>query len=409
MRNTLIALSVFALSCLASFPVRADTPPDFNALKTAAEQGDPQAQSALGDAYADDQNGHQPDMAEAKKWYQMAAAQGEADAAYALGGMYDSGAGVAQDYAQAANWYRQAAAGGHAGAEYVLGSYSEHGTAMQQDDAGAARWYQQAACQGDASAAQALSDFYAQGRALPKDPMAADFWARAAQRQMSQESPNAQPDADSAEALRRIESQLSPDQTGAVQKALGAWEPAEAPPYVADAALDSLDAQQLQARASQGDLAAQYALGNLFDCGGRGVHRDYSQALSWFRQAANSGFTPAQVSLGWYFEHGRTVEEDDTIAQRWYQTAAAHGSEAGRLAYARLNAPHVDPPGSRAEAPGGAPGAPAAAAGRGENDDDVVTDDAERQEEERQQSAPAPGHASNAGPIDWNAPTSRDR
>ena len=50
------------------------------------------------------------------------AEQGNADAQYNLGVMYDNGQGVRQDYAEAARWYRKAAEQGNAKAQYNLGS-----------------------------------------------------------------------------------------------------------------------------------------------------------------------------------------------------------------------------------------------------------------------------------------------
>jgi hypothetical protein len=49
------------------------------------------------------------DYAEAAKWYGLAAAQGDADAQYSLGILYDNGTGVVQDDTEAAKWFRLAA------------------------------------------------------------------------------------------------------------------------------------------------------------------------------------------------------------------------------------------------------------------------------------------------------------
>ena len=51
----------------------------------------------------------------------QAAEQGNADAQFNLGVMYDTGQGVRQDYAQAVQWYRKAAEQGLADAQYNLG------------------------------------------------------------------------------------------------------------------------------------------------------------------------------------------------------------------------------------------------------------------------------------------------
>jgi hypothetical protein len=53
--------------------------------------------------------GVRQDYRQAAAWYRKAAEQGNADAQFNLGYLYDKGQGVPQDYAQAAAWYRKAA------------------------------------------------------------------------------------------------------------------------------------------------------------------------------------------------------------------------------------------------------------------------------------------------------------
>ena len=61
--------------------------------------------------------------------------QGDADAQYNLGLMYDYGYGVAEDDAEAARWYRLAADQGHAIAQYNLGLMYASGRGVVEDDA----------------------------------------------------------------------------------------------------------------------------------------------------------------------------------------------------------------------------------------------------------------------------------
>ncbi len=57
----------------------------------------------------------------AAKWYRRAAEQGHADAQFALGSLYEVGAGVPQDYAAMVEWMHRAAAQGHPRAQFALG------------------------------------------------------------------------------------------------------------------------------------------------------------------------------------------------------------------------------------------------------------------------------------------------
>ncbi len=88
--------------------------------RKAAEQGDADAQDALGNLYYDGHGplsmqlimyGHNGQCAQAALWYRKAAEQGDADAQLSLGYLYDDGQGVPQDYAEAYFWYDLAAAG----------------------------------------------------------------------------------------------------------------------------------------------------------------------------------------------------------------------------------------------------------------------------------------------------------
>jgi len=72
-----------------------------------AEQGDPAAQTYVGEIY-EQGLGIQPDPAAAATWYRKAADKGYSRAALNLGTLYEQGRGVPRDPAQALNWYRRA-------------------------------------------------------------------------------------------------------------------------------------------------------------------------------------------------------------------------------------------------------------------------------------------------------------
>jgi TPR repeat protein len=55
------------------------------------------------------------------QWYEKAATQGNADAQYFLGSLYDRGEGVPQNYAQARQWFERAATQGNPFAQITLG------------------------------------------------------------------------------------------------------------------------------------------------------------------------------------------------------------------------------------------------------------------------------------------------
>ena len=79
----------------------------------------------------------------------QAAKQGNVDAQYNLGLMYEQGQGVRQDYAQAVQWCRRAAEQGHAGAQFNLGVMYAEGRGVRQDLALAQEWFGKACQNGD--------------------------------------------------------------------------------------------------------------------------------------------------------------------------------------------------------------------------------------------------------------------
>ena len=56
--------------------------------------------------------------------------------------------------------------------------------------------------------------------------------------------------------------------------------------------------------------------------------QDYTQAASWFRQAADRGLTLAQCRLGMAYESGQGVVRDAVEAYAWALVAAAYGEPA---------------------------------------------------------------------------------
>jgi hypothetical protein len=83
--------------------------------------------------------------AQAALWYRKAAEQGDTDAEYSLGMMYEDGQGVPQDDTQAAAWLRKAAEQGDADAQWSLGGLYLHGQGVPRSYAEAYFWYDLAA------------------------------------------------------------------------------------------------------------------------------------------------------------------------------------------------------------------------------------------------------------------------
>lgn len=82
--------------------------------------------------------------------------------------------------------------------------------------------------------------------------------------------------------------------------------------------------------ALNGDAAAQYRLGHMYDKG-EGVPRSDKQAASWYIKAAGQDDTRAQFAIAEMYSEGRGVQQDDKLAARWYLEAAGHGFPKAQL------------------------------------------------------------------------------
>ena len=59
---------------------------------------------------------------------------------------------------------------------------------------------------------------------------------------------------------------------------------------------------------------------------GKGVNKDYAEAVKWCLKAAEQGNAEAQYNLGECYEYGHGVRKDYAEAERWYRLAAEHGN-----------------------------------------------------------------------------------
>jgi TPR repeat protein len=76
--------------------------------------------------------------------------------------------------------------------------------------------------------------------------------------------------------------------------------------------------------ADQGYAKAQFNLSDMYR-DGKGVPQDYAEAVRWCRKAAEQGDTKAQDGLAFMFYQGQGLPQDYTEAVRWYRKAADQG------------------------------------------------------------------------------------
>ncbi len=57
----------------------------------------------------------------------------------------------------------------------------------------------------------------------------------------------------------------------------------------------------------------------------KGCSQDYTEAMKWYRLAADQGDAWAQSNLGWMYRKGQGVPQDYAKAVKWYRLAADQG------------------------------------------------------------------------------------
>src|SRR5947209_1013288 len=93
------------------------------------------------------------DYVTALRLYRSMAEQGNGNAQFSLGTLYEQGRGVTKDLSQAANWYDLAAKQGHPIAQLNLGILYDNGRGVVRDDVLAHTWLSLSAAQGNKTAA----------------------------------------------------------------------------------------------------------------------------------------------------------------------------------------------------------------------------------------------------------------
>lgn len=146
-----------------------------DAVRSAAERGDADAQFRLGMMHVEGQ-GAERDDALALGWFRRAADSGHAAAQNSVGIFYTLGRGTARDDAVAMQWLRRSAEQGFTGADSNIGLMYLQGRGVPQDMGQALHWFQRAAAQGAVEAQFRLGEFYEAGTVVAQSDEEARLW-----------------------------------------------------------------------------------------------------------------------------------------------------------------------------------------------------------------------------------------
>ena len=119
-RGSVDACDFRPFTCALNLIERRETQTALPILRRAATRGSVPALRAIGLIYLRGEGDTPQDLAQAVRWFQAAARQGDAESMYVLGVMFRRGFAVEANQAQAITWLQRAADAGYTRASAVL-------------------------------------------------------------------------------------------------------------------------------------------------------------------------------------------------------------------------------------------------------------------------------------------------
>jgi len=236
-----------------------------------------------------------PNYRRAARWLKSRAELKDAAAAFTLAEYYDMGlVDGRRNLTEHLRWVKTAATGGSAAALVRLRLYYGLGILVEKNPAQAKEYLVKAAAAGDADSQYDLAEAYADGDGVEKNPATARGWYERSARAGHVKAINAL-----ADLLRK-----------------GA----------AGVPVNPGEARRLSQQAADlGDAEAMTDLANMWR-NGEGGPKDRGEAVRWFRAAAERKYPYGQFMVGWMLMYDAETP-DYGEARRWYEIAAATGSE----------------------------------------------------------------------------------
>jgi TPR repeat protein len=260
---------------------------------------------------------------EAIRWYTKAAEAGDRGSQFELGEMYNRMNDLGQsgktrlygitdadcDYESAMKWYLKAAKSKypHPGAMYRIGMLYLDGKGVPQNTQTAIKWLELGAKGGAGWASEALTDLYRSGKATKKNT------ARAL------ELLNKEAERGSHEAHRDLGLMYYYGEEVARDFAL-AYKHLSA---IAESPLGTWDAQVYN------------ALGHLYE-DGEVTPQDLEKAFKYHLIGAKAGYPTGQFSVGYAYQFGRGTKVDFVEAVQWYRLSAESGVTQAQINLAAL-------------------------------------------------------------------------
>ena len=277
--------------------------------RKSADNGNRDAKRAIGNFYYYGKGGLSKDNAEAVKWYRISAEEGNLYAQFDLGWAYEYGQGIEKDLLMAIQWYRKSADQGYAAAQYKVGQAYYYGSfGVTKDRKTAIQWYQKAAEQGNRSAQYALGLCYAEGTEVKQDMAQATHYFYLAA--------------------------MQGDIEGALYNLMAHYQDDEIP------IKDLARCRECFLKYSHIPWI-QTGLGDIY-LWGKGVEKNYAEALQWYHKAAQQDSGLAYYRIGCCYEQGLGVDKNLAEARNYFQKAADKKIQQAIAKLSNLNTDEID-------------------------------------------------------------------
>lgn len=267
-----------------------------------ADAGNPIGMDMLCELMMNGENGLERNQTNALQWCLRGAQMGYGDAMFMLAGMYAAGIGTNKDEVKAVDWYRKGAEAGSPKAMQALASkYVDGKGGLPKDEVKAFEWFNKSAELGDPYGMYGVGWAYELGKGVVKNETQAVTWYQ------------------KSAAVGNAASMYSLGSSYAVGKGgLSRNEPKAFELYKKSAEL--------------GDSNGMNGVGWAYELG-KGIAKDETQAVLWYRKASEAGNGPATVALGYYYGEGKGgLTKDDKQAFSLYQKAFEIGHADAALA-----------------------------------------------------------------------------
>lgn len=279
-------------------------------LRLGAERNDATAQVFLGDCLL---NRKEPfnESKDAVKWVRAAAHKSAGGLARTDGQIFSA------NHNEAAKWYRKAAENDDGKGQRMLGLCYNYGIGLPIDLAQASKWYREGADRYDVGAMILLADCYARGVGMTQNNAAAvKWWSKAAKQGGSDDEQTLNRFIDAWNSLTKSENPVAENMIGdCYAKGKGVFK-------------DYEEAIKWYRKAAEkGHPEAQRNLGYSYFISHNGIQKNDVEAVKWFLKAAAQGETMAQYLLGICYRDGDGVRKDSTEAVKWWRRAAEQGDK----------------------------------------------------------------------------------